>query len=187
MKQNNIKDILKKNPLIPVATIKDISQIEEYYLKLKAQDIFCIEITLRTDFSWKAIELFKANYGQEFKIGVGTVTSKEDVLKCKSMGVDFMVSPGTSINLIEEFNKSEIPYISGVSTPSEIIQFMELGCNCFKFFPANIFGGLEALKNFSNLFSEIQFCPTGGINASNFKDYLALPNVISVGGSWLLK
>lgn len=187
MIQNNIEQLLRKHPLIPVVTIHQLSEIDGIYAKLKEQGISCIEITLRTAVSWEAISMFKQRYGHEFQVGVGTLVSKEDIAKCVELQVDFMVSPGLTNSMIEAFETSGIPFLPGVSTPSEIISAMDLGWRCFKFFPADLFGGINALSTYGAIFSEVTFCPTGGVNAANYEEYLALENVISVGGSWLLK
>jgi len=89
------------------------------------------------------------------------------------------------MELSSSFENSGIPFIPGVATPSEIILGLQLGWDTFKFFPAHLFGGLEALKTYGQVFPEVQFCPTGGIKAETYKHYLSLPNVMSVGGSWL--
>tara|TARA_B110000305_G_scaffold31285_1_gene30016 strand:- start:66 stop:632 length:567 start_codon:yes stop_codon:yes gene_type:complete len=186
MIQNNIEKILKNNPLIPVATISELSQVDEFYDQLKEQGVNCIEITLRTKIAWDAIALFKEKYGSDFSIGVGTIVSPDDILKCVQNKVDFMVSPGLTNPMIQQFDVSEIPFLPGVSTPSEIIRGMDLGWKYFKFFPADLFGGAKALKTYGSIFKNSFFCPTGGINQDNYKDYLELDNVLSVGGSWLL-
>lgn len=184
--QNNIEKLLKENPLIPVVTIDSLDQIDAIYHKLLAQNIRCIEITLRTDVAWEAISLFKEKYGDTFKVGVGTITSPEDILKCVQLKVDFLVSPGLTSSLIPPFDLCGIPFLPGVSTPSEIIRGIDMGWRVFKFFPADLFGGIKALKLYGNIFSDVSFCPTGGINQENYQDYLALKNVWAVGGSWLL-
>lgn len=185
--QNNIEQLLRKHPLIPVVTISHLDEIDGIYAKLCAQGVSCIEITLRTAVSWEAIEVFKQRYGHEFQVGVGTIVSKEDIAKCVVLDVDFMVSPGLSTSMIQAFEKSGIPFLPGVSTPSEIITAMDSGWRYFKFFPADLFGGVKALSTYGAIFSEVKFCPTGGINESNYQEFLSLDNVISVGGSWLLK
>lgn len=185
--QNNIEDILNRNSIIPVVTICNSVEIDEVYAKLKRQNINCIEITLRTDFAWEAIAEFKMKYGNEIQVGVGTVISNDQIQKCKDLKVDFMVSPGLTTALVQNLEHSEIPFIPGVATPSEIIRGMEIGWRFFKFFPANLFGGVEALKAYGDVFKDVKFCPTGGINEKNYMDYLALKNVISVGGSWIVK
>ncbi|WP_084274402.1 bifunctional 4-hydroxy-2-oxoglutarate aldolase/2-dehydro-3-deoxy-phosphogluconate aldolase [Crocinitomix catalasitica] len=185
--QNNIEKILESHPLIPVVTIHKEEEIKQLYEHLSSQGISCVEITLRTDFAWEAIALFKSEYKDSFKVGVGTITSVEHIKRCVELEVDFMVSPGLCPALKENFEKSGIPFLPGVSTPSEIMSAMELGWRYLKFFPAHLFGGAKALKTYSNVFKEVIFCPTGGINAENYQTFLDLPNVMSLGGSWLVK
>lgn len=185
--QNNILTILENNQLIPVVTIRTIEEIDSIFDQLEAQGVFCIEITLRTAIAWEAIQIAKERYGDRFKIGVGTITSAEAIEKCIQHKVDFMVSPGLAPSLITPFEKSGIPFLPGVSTPSEIISGMEHGWRYFKFFPANLFGGISALKTYGAIFPDVSFCPTGGINENNYRDYLAIPTVKAVGGSWLVK
>jgi len=185
--QNNISTILENNPLIPVVTIRSIEEIDSIFDQLEAQQVYCIEITLRTSIAWEAIRLSKEKFGDRFKIGVGTITGAEAIEKCVAYKVDFMVSPGLAPGLIKPFEESGIPFLPGVSTPSEIISAMEHGWRYFKFFPANLFGGIAALKTYGAIFPEVSFCPTGGISQHDYQDYLALPTVKAVGGSWLIK
>jgi 2-dehydro-3-deoxyphosphogluconate aldolase/(4S)-4-hydroxy-2-oxoglutarate aldolase len=184
--QNNIGEILAKNSIIPVVTIQSEEELNSIYDKLKAQNIQCIEITLRTPYAWEAIAEYKNRFGKEFSVGVGTITSVEQVVKCQELGVDFMVSPGYSAELISAMKESNIAFLPGAVTPGEIIKGMELGLSFFKFFPANLFGGIEAMKAYGSVFKGIKFCPTGGVNEHNSQDFLALENVVSVGGTWLL-
>ncbi len=187
MMQNNIEKILKENPLIPVVTIDDEAELDAIYQKLKAKNISAIEITLRTEYAWEAIKVFKEKYGNEFKVGVGTIINAEQIQKSIDLRVDFMVSPGLTTSMIQLLDFSGIPFITGVSTPSEIIRGIEIGWEFFKFFPADLFGGAKALKAYGAIFRNIKFCPTGGISESNYKEYLELDNVLAVGGSWLAK
>ena len=187
MIQNNIEKILKENPLIPVVTISDEVELVQIYEKLKSKNISVIEITLRTEFAWEAIKLFRQKYGDEFKVGVGTIINAEQIQKSIDLRVDFMVSPGLTTGMIQLLDFSGIPFITGVSTPSEIIRGIEIGWEFFKFFPADLFGGSEALKAYGSIFRNIKFCPTGGISEANYKEYLELDNVLAVGGSWLAK
>jgi 2-dehydro-3-deoxyphosphogluconate aldolase/(4S)-4-hydroxy-2-oxoglutarate aldolase len=103
------------------------------------------------------------------------------------LNVDFIVSPGLTENLAKVLQASKIPFLPGAVTPSEIISGQELGVKYFKFFPANLFGGLETLKAYASVFKGVKFCPTGGVNESNYQDFLKLENVVSVGGTWVLK
>jgi 2-dehydro-3-deoxyphosphogluconate aldolase/(4S)-4-hydroxy-2-oxoglutarate aldolase len=187
MKQNNIRGVLKKHNVIPVVTINNEEEIDGIISALIEKNIFCIEVTLRTDFALTAIGLIKAKYGDKIDVGVGTVVSKEQIEAVKALGVAFIVSPGLNPSLGELLMDSGIPFIPGVATPSDIISGIQMGWDTFKFFPANLFGGINALKTYGQVFPGIVFCPTGGINESTFADYLELNNIISVGGSWMMK
>jgi 2-dehydro-3-deoxyphosphogluconate aldolase/(4S)-4-hydroxy-2-oxoglutarate aldolase len=186
MTQNNIREVLSKHPVIPVVTLNNAAEVDEVASKLISQNIFCAEVTLRTPFAMEGIALMKTKY-PEISVGVGTVVSREQVEALKTLAPDFMVSPGHTATLIAAMEKSGIPYLPGIATPSEIIGGMELGLHTFKLFPASLFGGLEALKAYGQVFQSCKFCPTGGLNAENHKSFLALENVIAVGGSWMLK
>jgi 2-dehydro-3-deoxyphosphogluconate aldolase/(4S)-4-hydroxy-2-oxoglutarate aldolase len=153
--------------------------------KLKAKNIYCIEITLRTPIAFDAIRLAKEKFGSEITIGMGTIVSKDQIAKAIELKVDFLVSPGLSSGLASHFEDSGIPFILGVATPSDIINGIQFGWDTFKFFPAHLFGGLNALKTYGQVFPQIKFCPTGGITEESYQSYLALENVISIGGSWL--
>lgn len=186
MKQNNIEAILKDHPMIPVVTIHSEAEIDPIIATLKERKIFCIEVTLRTDFAFEALQIIKDRYADSIALGVGTVISADQIEKLVSIGVDFIVSPGLTLILYNHLLASSIPFIPGVTTPSEIMQAIELGCDYLKFFPANLFGGIKALKTYGNVFPHVKFCPTGGVNESTFEEYLALNNVICVGGSWMI-
>jgi 2-dehydro-3-deoxyphosphogluconate aldolase/(4S)-4-hydroxy-2-oxoglutarate aldolase len=185
--QNNIQQILERNPIIPVVTIHSEKDIDRIHKQLSDRAIRCIEITLRTDYAFEAISEFKNRFGDLYDVGVGTIVNPDQIHRCVELKVDFMVSPALSPNLAQHLEHSETPFIPGVATPSEILRGMELGWRYFKFFPANLFGGLDALKAYSSVFREAKFCPTGGINEMNHSEYLALENVVSVGGTWLIK
>ncbi|MDG1332476.1 MAG: bifunctional 4-hydroxy-2-oxoglutarate aldolase/2-dehydro-3-deoxy-phosphogluconate aldolase [Crocinitomicaceae bacterium] len=187
MKQNNIENVLKNHPLIPVVTIHSEDEIDPIISTLKSRNVNCIEVTLRTDFAFEALQIIKDRYSDSITLGVGTVISTDQIDKLAAIGVDFIVSPGLTSKLYHHFMASSIPFIPGVASPSEIIQAIELGCDMLKFFPANLFGGINALKTYGNVFPQVKFCPTGGVSESTFEDYLALNNVISVGGSWMMK
>jgi 2-dehydro-3-deoxyphosphogluconate aldolase/(4S)-4-hydroxy-2-oxoglutarate aldolase len=186
MKQNNIQEVLKNHPLIPVVTIHSEAEIEEIINALRSRNVYCIEVTLRTDFAFEALRIIKEKY-TDITLGVGTVISTEQIDELVKIGVDFVVSPGLTSKLYYHFMASKLPFIPGVSTPSEIIQAVEYGCDTLKFFPANLFGGIMALKTYGNVFPSVKFCPTGGVSESTFEEYLALDNIISVGGSWMVK
>ena len=185
--QNNIESILKNNPLIPVVTLNNAEQTKDTLATLKAKNISCIEITLRTEKAFDCISFAKKIVGNEFSIGVGTITNADQIEQCKALNVDFMVSPGSSTILVQKMQDTGIPYLPGVMTPSEIMQMMALNCKFLKLFPYNLAGSNTALKTYQGLFPGIKFCPTGGIGNKNFNEVLKMKNVISVGGSWLAK
>lgn len=187
MIQNGIHNILKNNPIIPVATINNASDLENQLMKIQSAGIKCIEVTLRTDFALEALRILKSQNISDFSVGVGTVIHPDQINKVKDIGVDFIVSPGLTPKLAQHLKQSDIAFIPGVSTVSDIMKGLEEGFTFFKFFPANLFGGINALKTYGQLFPQVTFCPTGGISEQTFEEYLAEPNIISVGGSWMLK
>ena len=187
MTQNNIQNILSKHSIVPVVTISNEHEIDAILELLISKNIFCIEVTLRTDFAFEALEIIKKKYGSKIDVGVGTVVNRSQIQRVKEIGVDFIVSPGISASLASDLNESGIAFIPGVATPSDIIAGIQLGWNVFKFFPANLFGGIAALKTYGQVFPQITFCPTGGIDGNSYEEYLKLQNVVSVGGSWMMK
>ena len=187
MVQNNIRELLSKHPVIPVVNFEHIEQVEKTIRHLIEKNINCIEITLRNNDAFKCIEHAKSMNLPNFEIGVGTIISNEQITNCKDLNVDFMVSPGLVEELASAFEESNIPFIPGVSTPSDIIRGTQQSWDTFKFFPAHLFGGINALKTYEQVFPDLRFCPTGGVSETTFNDYLNLKNVIAVGGSWLSK
>jgi 2-dehydro-3-deoxyphosphogluconate aldolase/(4S)-4-hydroxy-2-oxoglutarate aldolase len=185
MAQNDIRTVLSQHPTIPVVTFHHTDEVAPKMEALIARGIFCIEITLRTPAAFDCIALAKKHYGDRCAIGMGTVVKVEQIEKAIELGIDFMVSPGLNASLAPHFENSKIAFIPGVATPSEIIEGIQFGWDTFKFFPANLFGGLGALKAYGQVFPNIKFCPTGGITEESYPDYLALSNIISVGGSWM--
>ena len=186
MKQNNIRTILEKHPLIPVVTFKTMNEVSPLIEKLLAKDIHCVEITLRTEIAFEAIKKVKNDYGDKIDVGVGTVINKSQIDKAVEVGVDFIVSPGIHYSLFNALEKSNTAFIPGVATPSEIMHGIEQGWDTFKFFPASYFGNQGAIATYGKLFPQVKFCPTGGISEETYQDFLALDNVISVGGSWMV-
>ena len=187
MTQNNIQNVLSKHPLVPVVTINALSEVDSIIEKLQSKNIHCIEVTLRTEAAFAAIEQIKRTYGKTIDVGVGTVVHTDQIKKVSDLGADFIVSPGISEKLALALESSGVAFIPGVATPSDIILAMQLGWSTLKFFPTHLFGGIQAVKTYGQVFPSIKFCPTGGIDESSFSEFLALKNVISVGGSWMMK
>ena len=184
--QNNIEAVLKNHQLIPVVTINTLDEADSIVQNLLNRGITCIEVTLRTTIAFEAIAYIKKNYSDQISVGVGTIITNEQIVRAEEIGVDFIVSPGISQELSYALDKSGIPFIPGVCTPSEIMLGLNIGWKFFKFFPASIYGGTKALKTFGAVFPGVKFCPTGGINENSAGEYLALDNVLSVGGSWMV-
>jgi 2-dehydro-3-deoxyphosphogluconate aldolase/(4S)-4-hydroxy-2-oxoglutarate aldolase len=185
MIQNNIRAILSKHPLIPVVTFHSVDEVNPILENLLSKNIHCIEITLRTPIAFDAIQHAITQYGDKVDVGIGTIINKEQIQKAKELNVQFMVSPGLNPAIFDALENSKIAFIPGVATPSEIMVGLSQGWDTFKFFPANLFGGKDAIKAYGQLFPDVKFCPTGGINKDTFQEYLDMRNVISVGGSWM--
>lgn len=187
MSNNSIHKILKNNPLVPVVTFNEGDDEIALMNFLIEQNVFCIEITLRTKYGVKAIEKLKKEYGDTISVGAGTVSNSGQIDQLMKVEADFMVSPGLTEQLFKNMTASKIPFLPGVATPSEIMKAQEFGLEYLKFFPAELYGGVNTMKMFGGLFPNLKFCPTGGINKNTSKNYLALNNVVAVGGSWFQK
>ena len=187
MSQNGIRKLLLDNPVVPVVKIQSLEEVEPLITALQNNNINCIEITLRTDCAVEAIKLAKKCCNDNFSVGVGTVVNTKQLAELVDAEVDFIVLPGLQKELVSALQDIDIPFLPGVVTPSEMMEALRLGWDTLKFFPANIAGGLGALKTYGQVFPQIKFCPTGGITKENYPEYLDLENVISVGGSWIQK
>lgn len=183
--KNDVFAALGNNPVIPVLVVEDAAHAVPMAKALVAGGLTALEVTLRTKSAMEVVERI-ANEVPEAIIGVGTVTRPEQFEQVKKAGAKFVVSPGLTPTLAQAAKDNDMPYLPGAVTASEIIMAMELGITDLKFFPAGTSGGPAALKGFSSVFSEIRFCPTGGVKPDNMKDYLSLPNVATVGGTWLV-
>ncbi len=172
--------------VIPVVVIKNIEETIPTLKALKDGGINCAEITFRTACAAEAISLAVKEF-PDMNIGAGTVINLAQAQKAVEAGAKFLVSPGLSCEVAKFALKSNIPYYPGCVTPTEIMQALELGINIVKFFPANIYGGLKALKALSAPFPQIKFIPTGGVDLSNLEEFLAFDKVYAVGGSFMMK
>jgi len=179
-----IAEILQLSPVMPVVTIEDASTAADLARALVRGGIRVIEVTLRTSQAMRAIEAIAAQV-PEICVGVGTVMSPHDLNRAANAGAAFAISPGATRELLEAGASFRIPYLPGVATASELMTALAAGYSHFKLFPANVAGGLGALKGFYGPFPEARFCPTGGVTPQTAGSYLELPNVLCVGGSWL--
>nr|WP_321440902.1 bifunctional 4-hydroxy-2-oxoglutarate aldolase/2-dehydro-3-deoxy-phosphogluconate aldolase [uncultured Hyphomonas sp.] len=173
-----------KAPIVPVLVLSDVGQAAPLAKALLEGGLTTAEVTLRTPAGIGAIAAMKAA-APELLVGAGTVLSGEDVCKSVEAGADFLVSPGMSPGLLEALGKHKPLMIPGVATASEAMSRHEEGFEMLKLFPANIAGGVPALKALAGPLPHLQFMPTGGVSAENAGEYLALKNVIAVGGSWV--
>lgn len=171
-------------PVIPVVVIHDSAHAVNLARTLVAAGLPKIEITLRTEAALKSIELIAQEVPGAI-VGAGTVVSKATADSALSAGAQFLVSPGATPSLLEHVAKSGIPFLPGAATLSEALSLLETGITTAKFFPAMESGGVAWLKAISTVIPQMSFCPTGGITPDNFVDFLALPNVVCVGGSWV--
>ena len=171
---------------IPVVVIKELSETDKILSVLKADGINCAEITFRTACAREAIEYACRKY-PEMSIGAGTVINAEQCGAALKAGAKFIVSPGLSVSVAEVCRENGVPYYPGCVTPTEIMQALELGITTVKFFPANIYGGLKALRALSAPFPQVRFIPTGGVDRGNIDEFLAFDKVIAIGGSFFVK
>ena len=171
---------------IPVVVIKELDEVDKILPALKASGINCAEITFRTDCAAEAIKIACEKY-PEMNIGAGTVISAKQCEEALAAGAKFIVSPGLSVSVANVCKEKNIPYYPGCVTPTEIMQALELGITTVKFFPANIYGGLAALKALSAPFPQVRFIPTGGVDRGNIEEFLAFDKVVAIGGSFFVK
>ncbi len=171
---------------VPVVVIKELSETDKILKALKNNGINTAEITFRTACAKEAIEYAVKNY-PEMSIGAGTVINEQQCKDALEAGAQFIVSPGLSVSVAKVCQENNIPYYPGCVTPTEIMQALELGITTVKFFPANIYGGLKALKALSAPFPQIKFIPTGGVDRSNIDEFLAFDKIEAIGGSFFVK
>lgn len=176
---------LRKNGVVPVVKINDAMKAVPLARTLLEGGIDVIEITFRTGAAAEAIGLIKREV-PEMLLGAGTVLTLENLEKAVAAGVDFAVSPGFNPKIVDRCLEMKLPVFPGVCTPTEIEAAMDRGLTSLKFFPAEASGGIAMLKALSAVY-EVDFMPTGGIGPGNLRDYLSLPKVACVGGSWLVR
>jgi 2-dehydro-3-deoxyphosphogluconate aldolase / (4S)-4-hydroxy-2-oxoglutarate aldolase len=177
--------LFAQGPVVPVIVIKDLADAVPMAKALLAGGIKVLEVTLRTPVALDAIRLL-AQEVPDAIVGAGTVTTAAQLQQVVDAGAKFAISPGLTRELLQAGKDAAIPLIPGIASISELMEGTGLGYTHFKFFPAEAAGGVKTLKSIHGPFADIRFCPTGGINESNFRDYLALPNVKCVGGSWIV-
>jgi 2-dehydro-3-deoxyphosphogluconate aldolase / (4S)-4-hydroxy-2-oxoglutarate aldolase len=185
MKFQSIKDLFRANPVVPVIgrILPDHSiRLAESYL---ANQLTVMELTLRHEHAWECARMIRQAF-PEMIIGIGSVLNIAQFQKAIEWGADFIVTPGVTPQLLEFYqSQSSVLWLPGVVTPSDILLAMQAELFQFKFFPANVFGGIKTLSAYSGPFPQVRFCPTGGVNEENINEYLSLNNVMGVGASFL--
>ena len=180
-----IEEIAALAPVIPVVIIDDVDDAVPLAEALVRGGLPAIEVTLRTDAAPAAIERIAAEVDGAV-VGAGTVTTNAQIADALSAGARFLVSPGATPSLLDGLEASGLPFLPGTATASDMVALIERGITHAKLFPAEVVGGIGALKAFAGPFPQLRFCPTGGIKAANAPAYLEQPNVVCVGGSWMV-
>ncbi|MGM9609300.1 MAG: bifunctional 4-hydroxy-2-oxoglutarate aldolase/2-dehydro-3-deoxy-phosphogluconate aldolase [Eubacteriales bacterium] len=180
------EELLKENRVVPVVVIREIEDAIPTLGALMDGGIPVAEITFRTACAAEAIRLGCEKY-PDMMIGAGTVINAEQAEAAIAAGAKFIVSPGLSRAVFEVTKKYGVPYLPGCVTPTEIMAALDLGLTTLKFFPAGIYGGLKALKALSAPFPQVKFLPTGGVDLTNIKEFLAFDKVAAIGGSFMMK
>lgn len=172
--------------VVPVVVLNDRTDAERQLSALVEGGLPVAEITFRTDYAAEGIRFCKKNF-PGICVGAGTVVNASQCARAIADGAAFIVSPGFSRDIAELCLTKGVPYLPGCVTPTEIMAAMEFGIYKVKFFPANVYGGLEAIKALAAPFTKVKFVPTGGVNSQNLREFLSCDRIAAVGGSWMMK
>jgi 2-dehydro-3-deoxyphosphogluconate aldolase/(4S)-4-hydroxy-2-oxoglutarate aldolase len=183
-KQEQVEATLRLAPVVAVVVIEDLAHAVPLARALVGGGIKAIEVTLRTPVALAAIRAIAAEV-EGAVVGAGTLLTPKDLRAAQEAGARFGVSPGITPALLDAADDSALPYLPGAATATEAMQLFERGYTLQKFFPATPAGGPEYLRSLASPLPAIRFCPTGGVSAITAHDWLAVPNVVCVGGSWL--
>ncbi|MBV16027.1 MAG: keto-deoxy-phosphogluconate aldolase [Thalassospira sp.] len=178
------REILSKAPVVPVLVIEDANDAVPLAKALVAGGLPVLEITLRSAAAEESIKRIIAEVPGAIT-GAGTVINAKQMERMAEIGCAFAVSPGHTDGLLKAAKDTGVPLLPGAGTPSEIMNLIDHGYDILKFFPAEQQGGVSMLKALSGPLPQVSFCPTGGVSLNNLADYLKLPNIITVGGSWV--
>lgn len=184
--QMTSEQLLANNRVVPVVVIRDIADTCPTLEALCDGGIPVAEITFRTACAAEAIRVGCEKF-PDMMIGAGTVINAEQAKTAIGAGARFIVSPGLSADVAAVCREADVPYLPGCVTPTEIMAALEMGLTTLKFFPANVYGGLTALKALSAPFPQVRFLPTGGVDLKNIKEYLSFDKIAAVGGSFMMK
>jgi len=183
-RQEHLADLFRTAKIIPVITIERAENAVPLARALVAGGLRCLEITLRTPAAAEAAKAIVTNV-PEAVVGVGTVLTPRDLALAREIRARFALSPGATPELLDAAAAGDLPFVPGVATPSELMAALARGLDVVKFFPAVPAGGVSALRALAGPFPQARFCPTGGVGEANVAEWLALSNVVAVGGSWL--
>ena len=183
-RQKRLADLFRAAKIIPVITIARVADAVPLARALVAGGLRCLEITLRTPAAAEAAKAIAADVPEAI-VGVGTVLTPRDLALAQESGAQYALSPGATPDLLDAAAVSDLPFVPGVATASELMAALARGLDVVKFFPAVPAGGTAALRALAGPFPHVRFCPTGGVSEANAAEWLALSNVLAVGGSWL--
>jgi 2-dehydro-3-deoxyphosphogluconate aldolase/(4S)-4-hydroxy-2-oxoglutarate aldolase len=183
-KQEKLVSLFKSARVVPVIAINRIEDAVPLARALVSGGVRMLEMTLRTPIAIEAAKAIIANVPDAI-VGIGTILNPDDLARAEELGAKFGISPGATPELLKAAAASNLPFVPGIATASELMQALAHGFDVVKFFPAEQAGGIKALRALAGPFPQVQFCPTGGIGETNAPQWLAEPNVIAVGGSWL--
>lgn len=184
MAQGAFSKLMAAQPILPIIQTNDPQQGIAIAKAMHSAGIHLVEVVLRSEQSLQALSAIKSAL-PDLIVGAGTVTNNDTLQNALSAGADYIVTPAVSPRLLDALASCDVPCLPGVANNADILLASEYGFTEQKLFPASLCGGMAFLKAVSSVFQNIRFCPTGGINADNFNDYLALNNVFAVGGTWV--
>jgi 2-dehydro-3-deoxyphosphogluconate aldolase/(4S)-4-hydroxy-2-oxoglutarate aldolase len=183
-KQEKLAVLFRQATVIPVLTIERLDDAVPLARALVAGGVRVLEVTLRTPVAIEAAKAIIAEVPDAI-VGIGTILNADDLARAEGIGARFGISPGATPELLKAASESGLPFAPGIATASELMQALAHGFGLVKFFPAEQSGGIKALRALAGPFPDARFCPTGGIGEANAAAWLAEPNVVAVGGSWL--
>ncbi|WP_081317778.1 bifunctional 4-hydroxy-2-oxoglutarate aldolase/2-dehydro-3-deoxy-phosphogluconate aldolase, partial [Xanthomonas translucens] len=183
--QNTAEQLLRAAGILPVVTVHSLDEARRVSAALLEGGLPAIELTLRTPVAMDALAMLKREL-PHIKIGAGTVLTETQLQQAIDAGADFIVTPGTPPALAEALVRAPLPVVPGAATPTELLALMARGFRVCKLFPATAVGGLAMLKGLAGPLADLKLCPTGGIGESTAAEYLAQPNVVCIGGSWMV-
>ena len=183
-KQDRIAELIRQATVIPVLTIERLQDAVPLAKALVAGGVRTLEVTLRTPVAVDAAKAIIAEV-PDAVVGIGTILNADDLARAEALGATFGISPGATPELLKAVAASRLPFAPGIATASELMQALAHGFDVVKFFPAEQAGGIKALRALAGPFPNVRVCPTGGIGEANAATWLAEPNVLAVGGSWL--